>query len=231
MENVMDYWEPKIAKMYRTVFLMSISLLFLCCNKKQRESLTLPYYNEPDFTPIFVIDQSMVMKDITHRISDFSFLNQDSIMVTQKEIEGKIHVANFMFTGCGSICPVMTNHMKMISDSLNSDRNLVLLSYSVTPWIDKSHILKKYKAENNIQNKNWHFLTGNKADIYKLARQSYFAEEDLGFSKDSTEFLHTEHFILVDKTKRIRGVYNGTLALEMHQLIGDIKTLEQEDHL
>jgi protein SCO1/2 len=84
-------------------------------------------------------------------------------------------------------------------------------------------------ARNEIVNTNWQFLTGNKADIYKLARQSYFAEEDIGFSKDSTEFLHTEHFILVDKSKRIRGIYNGTLALEMQQLVDDIKTLEAEE--
>ena len=84
-------------------------------------------------------------------------------------------------------------------------------------------------AANNIQNKNWHFLTGLKSDIYTLARQSYFAEEDLGFTKDSTEFLHTEHFILIDKHKRIRGIYNGTLPLEMERLIDDIVTLKKEE--
>ena len=118
--------------------------------------------------------------------------------------------------------------MKIVNDSLANDPNIVFLSYSVTPWIDKPYKLKKYMARNEIVHLNWQFLTGNKADIYKLARQSYFAEEDIGFSKDSTEFLHTEHFILVDKTKRIRGIYNGTLTLEMQQLVDDIKTLEAE---
>ena len=93
-------------------------------------------------------------------------------------------------------------------------------------WLQ--YILKRYKKQNEIENQSWYFLTGNKADIYKLARQSYFAEEDIGFSKDSTEFLHTEHFVLVDKTKRIRGIYNGTLTLEMQQLIEDIKILKTE---
>jgi protein SCO1/2 len=105
-----------------------------------------------------------------------------------------------------------------------------MLSYSVTPWIDKPHVLKNYKIKNDISNPNWHFLTGDKASIYKLARQSYFAEENIGFSKDSTEFLHTEHIILVDQSKRIRGVYNGTLGLEMHHLIEDIKSLQVEHH-
>jgi protein SCO1/2 len=119
--------------------------------------------------------------------------------------------------------------MKKISDSLKNDANLILLSYSVTPWIDKPYVLKKYKQHQGIDNNNWQFLTGSRSDIYQLARQSYFAEEDIGFSKDSTEFLHTEHFILVDKTKRIRGIYNGTLSVEMGHLIEDIKALEQED--
>ena len=149
-------------------------------------------------------------------------------MVTQQVIEGKIHIANFIFTSCGSICPVITKNMKLVNDTLANDPNIVFLSYSVTPWIDKPHKLKKYMANNEITNSNWQFLTGNKNDIYKLARQSYFAEEDIGFSKDSTEFLHTEHFILVDKTKRIRGVYNGTLTLEMQQLVDDIKNLQNE---
>ncbi|HSH66813.1 MAG TPA: SCO family protein, partial [Bacteroidia bacterium] len=143
-------------------------------------------------------------------------------------IEGKIHVANFIFTSCGSICPIMTRNMKIISDSMRNDPEIILLSYSVTPWIDKPYVLKQFKAENGIENPNWHFLTGSKSDIYTLARKSYFAEEDLGFTKDSSEFLHTEHFILVDKNKRIRGIYNGTLSLEMYQLMEDIEELKKE---
>jgi protein SCO1/2 len=192
------------------------------------QPIALPYYNEPDFTPLFINNKQAVKDSITHTIGNFSFLNQDSTLVTQQVIEGKIHVANFVFTTCGSICPVMTKNMKIVNDTLANDPNIVFLSYSVTPWIDKPYKLKKYMAINEITNKNWQFLTGNKADIYKLARQSYFAEEDIGFSKDSTEFLHTEHFILVDKTKRIRGIYNGTLSLEMQQLVADIKNLQNK---
>jgi protein SCO1/2 len=214
--------------MYRTVFLLLSSILFYGCEEKGTHSFTLPYYNQPDFTPIFIYNNSDIHKKITHQINDFSFLDQDSVMVTQKTIEGKIHVANFIFTSCGSICPVMTQNLKIVSDSLKNDSSLILLSYSVTPWIDKPFVLHKYKTRNGIQNPNWHFLTGDKKDIYKLARQSYFAEEDIGFSKDSSEFLHTEHFVLVDKSKRIRGIYNGTLRLEMEQLIDDIKTLKKE---
>ncbi|RNL55511.1 SCO family protein [Pedobacter jejuensis] len=216
--------------MYRIVFLiLSSALIFSGCKQKDKEIIPLPYYNEPTFTPIFLKNNELVKNKITHTINSFSFLNQDSVMVNEQTIEGKIHVANFIFTSCGSICPTMTKNLKTVSDGFANDKNLVFLSFSVTPWIDKPYVLKRYKEQNHIDNGNWHFLTGSKAEIYDLARKSYFAEEDIGFSKDSTEFLHTEHFILVDKNKRIRGIYNGTLALEMQQLIDDIKTLKSTE--
>lgn len=225
----MAYWELKIVRMYRIVFLLLSNLLIAGCQERSPGSFKLPYYNEPAFTPVFINNKAKETPSITHKISDFSFLNQDSTLITQQVIEGKIHVANFIFTSCGVICPVMTCNLKTVSDQFNKDPGLVFLSFSVTPWIDRPYILAGYKNRNGIENPNWHFLTGYKGDIYRLARQSYFAEEDIGFSKDSTEFLHTEHLILVDKTKRIRGIYNGTLALEMQQLTEDIKTLKKED--
>jgi protein SCO1 len=216
--------------MYRIVFLISSSLLFFNCNEKKTTSIELPYYNEPDFTPIFLKNKKEVKKRINHTIADFSFLDEDSLIINQNIINNKIHVANFIFTRCGSICPTMTHNLKIVSDSLQDHKDIIFLSYSVTPWIDKPNILKKFKINYGITDKNWHFLTGNKGAIYNLARQSYFAEEDIGFSKDSTQFLHTEHFILVDKNKRIRGIYNGTLQLEMQQLIEDLLTLEKEEN-
>ena len=225
----MDYWELKIVKMYRIVFLLLSSILFFSCANNKKKIIGLPYYNEPTFTPYFLSNKKEIKRKINHTIADFSFLNQDSVIINQKTIEGKIHIANFIFTSCGSICPIMTKNLKFVNDSLNHNKNIIYLSYSVTPWIDKPSVLQKFKKNYEIQNKNWHFLTGEKEAIYKLARQSYFAEEDIGFNKDSTEFLHTEHFILVDRNKRIRGIYNGTSKLEMEQLISDIINLENED--
>ena len=213
--------------MYRIVFLLLSSWFVMACTEQDSSTMQLPYYNEPDFTPVFIKNKAEVASKIVHTIGDFSFLNQDSTLISQQDIEGKIHVANFIFTSCGSICPTMTRNLKMVSDSLKDEKDICFLSYSVTPWIDKPYVLKNFKAKNAIENPNWHFLTGSKSAIYQLARQSYFAEEDLGFSKDSTEFLHTEHFILVDKNKRIRGIYNGTLTLEMQQLLADIRMLEE----
>jgi protein SCO1/2 len=219
--------------MYQTVSskikITALILLFLAgCTTKQVTKLRLPFYNKPDFTPQFLNSKDEINKQITHTIGDFEFIDQHGKSITQKDIEGKIHVANFIFTSCGSICPVMTSHLKLLQQAFENNSNVVLLSYSVTPWIDSVPRLQQYAISNDIHSKNWHLLTGSKSIIYTLARTSYFAEEDLGFTKDSTQFLHTEHIILVDKNKRIRGVYNGTLQLETEQMVKDIQMLMEE---
>ena len=188
---------------------------------------SIPFYNSPDFTPYF-LSNGEVEEIISHKISDFSFINQNEKTITNKEIEGKIHIANFMFTSCTSICPDMTGNMKLIEKAFSNDPRVVILSYSVTPWIDTPDKLADYVEFNDIKTNNWHFLTGSKNEIYSLARESYFAEETMGFSKDSTDFLHTEYFILVDRDKRIRGIYNGTLMLEALQVVEDISVLLDE---
>ncbi len=229
----MDYWAQKIASMYRIAFLGSSTLLTLffliaCSAKKENR---LPYYNTPEFTPIFVSSAKEIEEKVNHTIGSFSFTDQNGKSITEKDIKGKIHVANFIFTSCGSICPVMTKHMKLVQEKFGSNPDVAILSYSVTPWIDSVSRLKSYADENEITSPNWHLLTGKKSEIYTLARQSYFAEEDLGFTKDSTEFLHTEHILLIDKSKRIRGIYNGTLQLETQQMIRDIEVLLKESSI
>ncbi|MEP7324177.1 MAG: SCO family protein, partial [Saprospiraceae bacterium] len=168
-------------------------------------NIKLPYYNTPDFTPVFISQPKEIVEKIDHTISGFSLEDQDGKTITHQDIEGKIHVANFIFTRCISICPTLTKHMKKIQEAFAHQPDVVLLSYSVTPWMDSVAQLKKYADRNHIDGSQWHLLTGDKGEIYQLARRSYFAEEDLGFTRDSTEFLHTEHVILVDKNKRIRG--------------------------
>lgn len=219
--------------MLRTVFL-KISMYGICligwsCANNQEKANPLPYYNTPDFTPVFLADQTAAMPAETHYIPAFDFMNQYGEHITNQTVQGKIHVASFIFTRCGSICPKMIHHLKQVATAFENDTSTVLLSYSVTPWIDSVPRLKFFTEENKIgRSHNWHFLTGDKATIYTLARKGYFAEEDLGFTKDSTEFLHTEHVLLVDQKSRIRGIYNGTLQLEIEQLIKDIQLLKQQ---
>lgn len=206
-----------------------VVLLGLLSCAQQKAAPTLPYYNTPDFTPHFITTATNVTDSITHRIADFSFVNQHGQLVTQAQVKGKLHVANFFFTSCGSICPAMMRNMQLVRKAFANDSNVVILSYSVAPWIDSVAKLNQYAQTAGFEAPYWHLLTGSKAAIYTLARQSYFAEEDLGFSKDSTDFLHTEHFILVDKQQRIRGIYNGTLQLEAEQLIKDIEALKNDE--
>lgn len=224
---------PKTALMLLTVSALSSAAFTGCQTSDAREAQTIqkdqmPYFNSPDFTPQFFNKPSEAAIMISHRIGEFSLLDQNGELFTRADVTGKVHVANFFFTSCGSICPRMTTNMKLIDNAYRNDSDVVLLSYSVTPWQDSVAALKNYAEYQGINSPNWHLLTGPKSEIYTLARQSYFAEQELGFTKDSTEFLHTEHFLLVDKTGRIRGIYNGTIQLDVEQLIQDIGLLKQE---
>src|SRR5689334_14332549 len=175
---------------------------------------SLPYYNTPDFTPLWNID---TMK-IVHTIPSFSFTNQNNESVTNKTFDNKIYVAGFFFTSCGVVCPKMTNNLIKVQQAFDNNTDISFLLHSVTPWMDSVPRLQAYAKRYHLNNQ-WQLVTGDKAAIYQLARQSYFAEQEPGFQKDSTEFLHTEHLLLIDKNKHIRGLYNGTLALEADRLI------------
>jgi len=220
--------------MYQTVFLKNKSsviivlMIFLVwsCTSPQKQSL--PYYQTPDFTPLF-LSKAEANEKITHRIGPFQAIDQKGNIVTESTLSGKIHVANFIFTRCGSICPIMTENLKNVANAFSKDTQVVLLSFSVTPWIDSVSRLDAFAKAHKLDYDQWYLLTGSQGAIYKLARQSYFAEEDLGYTRDSTEFLHTEHVLLVDRDRRLRGIYNGTLQLEMEQLVKDILVLKKED--
>ena len=218
----MDYWGPKIASMFRTAFSsICFLLLFWYCKKTD----SLPYYNTPDFTPHFIENSNKIKKKIKHRISDFEATDQNAKKITLDNLKGKVHIANFMFTRCSSICPTMTNNLKKVADTFQDESKFVLLSFSVTPWMDSIPALYSFAQSYGIKAKNWFFLTGGKKEIYRLARQSYFAEKDIGYTKDSTEFLHTEHVVLVDSNLRLRGIYNATLKTDILQINKDIALL------
>ena len=212
--------------MLKKAFAISCILFIVSCENKSSQN-TLPYYNTANFDPQF-LSSNKAEKKINHVIANFSMTDQYNQTITQKDIEGKIHIANFFFTSCGSICPKMTNNLIAVQDILKKEKDILLFSYSVMPWQDSVPVLKSFAKEYNIISPNWHLLTGKKEEIYELARKSYFAEENIGFSKDTSEFLHTEHILLVDKNKKIRGVYNATLELEIQQLIKDIYILKEE---
>ncbi len=196
--------------------------IYSCGSNKVSE---LPYYDKPDFTPQWVNDNE---SEKIHEISGFSFTDQDGKQVTNKELKGKIYLANFFFTTCPGICPTITKNLLKVQNEFSVDNDVRIISHSVMPWSDSVAALKNYEKTFNIKNGMWYLVTGKTAEIYELARRSYYAEEKAGYNSDSTEFLHTEHVLLVDKKGHLRGIYNGTIALDAERMINDIKILKNE---
>ncbi len=200
----------------------SIWIFVIVCSGCQQKS-SLPYYHTANFTPYWE-GESKFSKDTLHTIASFEFTNQDGNVVTGSNYKNKIYVADFFFTICPGICPKLTSNLKKVAEAFKENPDVMFLSYSVTPDIDSVAQLKKYAQEHDLPS-SWNLVTGDKEEIYTLARQSYFAEREIGFQNSTQEFLHTEHFILVDQDGHIRGIYNGTLELEAGRLIEDIQLL------
>lgn len=185
----------------------------------------------PIFQPAEVntelVDSTLHYKKKYHTIADFSLINQNGETITQATYKDKIYVADFFFTTCQTICPIMTDHMVQIQKKLKDDSTVLLLSHTVQPEVDTVAQLKKYALEKGVNDKKWNLVTGEKEQIYNLARKSYLAAKDAPYS--AYELIHTENFILVDKKKRIRGFYDGTLAEDIDRLLYDIAVLKAED--
>ena len=214
-----------MTRLSKFVFSILIVVLAACHGKPYKP---LPYYLSPDLTPVWVSENSDSFKNI-HQIPDFSFLNQNGKVITQYHLRGKIHVANFIFTSCTSICPKMVNNFLDLQKTFDEDKEVMLISYTVNPEVDSVGTLNRYAKIKNIDNSKWWLLTGNKTALYTLAKKEYFAGDSIGYYGDLNEFLHTEKVFLVDKHSRIRGVYNGTLPVEMDRIKEDIATLEMEE--
>lgn len=195
---------------------------------------TLPIYSPRDINPELV-DSTVQHIGNDHKIADFAFTNQNGKVITQKDYENTIYVADFFFTTCPTICPKMTDNMVWLQNQLKNNPEVKLLSFSVTPDIDTPEVLKKYAIEKGVDDARWNLVTGDKKDIYYLARKSYLAVKT-GKPEEMYDMVHTENFILVDKNKRIRGFYDGTnldqptedpKTKNMKQLLQDILWLSE----
>jgi len=174
-----------------------------------------------------LVDSSLQHIKKLHKISDFKLKNQNNKWVTHNTFKNKIYVADFFFTTCPSICPIMTENMKILQDQFIDDPNVLLLSHSVTPKIDTVAQLKKYAVEKGVMDKKWHLVTGSKKEIYDLARKSYLAVKT-NSNQSLHTMIHTENFILVDPDRRIRGFYDGTIREDMTKINEDISILKLE---
>ncbi|SHE43676.1 protein SCO1/2 [Arenibacter palladensis] len=205
------------------LLIVSAVIISLFYNALQPKEI-LPVY-QPAMVNFELVDSTLQHVKKYHTIADFALTNQNGKLVTQKDYENKIYIADFFFTTCPTICPIMTKNMAGIQDKILNDDDVMLLSHSVTPDIDSVPQLKKYALEKGVKDSKWNLVTGNKKQIYELARKSYMAVKTDG-DAGPYDMIHTENFILVDKERRIRGFYDGTNTEEMEKLLSDLKILK-----
>lgn len=207
-----------------TLFLVSAVIVYLFYNALQPPKI-LPIY-QPSMVNFELVDSTLQHVKKYHTIADFELTNQNGEQVTQNDYEDKIYIADFFFTTCPTICPIMTKNMATIQSKIKSDDEVLLLSHSVTPEIDSVAQLKKYALKEGVLDHKWNLVTGDKKQIYELARKSYLAVKTDG-DGGPFDMIHTENFILVDKERRIRGFYDGTNPEEIEKLMGDLEVLKQ----
>ena len=171
-----------------------------------------------------LVDSTVQYISKYHAIADFSFTNQNGKIITQKDYDGKIYVADFFFTTCGSICPKMTTNLVEVQKVFINNPKVMLLSHTVFPETDSVPVLKEYAIKNGVIDSKWNLVTGDKKQIYSMARKSYLAVK-LGKPEELYDMVHTENFVLVDSKRRVRGFYDGTKKEDIERLIEDINFL------
>ena len=221
----MQFFFKKYKIFLRVLLVVSTIILALFYDALKPKKV-LPIY-QPSMVNYELVDSTLQHVKKYHKIAPFSFENQNGKTITQDDYEGKIYIADFFFTTCPSICPKMTANMVGIQEEILNDSTVMLLSYSVTPKIDSVPQLKKYAIEKGVNDQKWNLLTGNKKEIYTMARKSYLVVKEDG-DGGPYDMIHTENFILVDPKKRIRGFYDGTDTLAMSELLLDLEILQDE---
>ena len=221
----MQFFLKKYKIFLRVLLVVSTIILALFYDALKPKKV-LPIY-QPSMVNYELVDSTLQHVKKYHKIAPFSFENQNGKTITQDDYEGKIYIADFFFTTCPTICPKMTANMVNIQEEILNDSTVMLLSYSVTPKIDSVLQLKKYAIEKGVNDEKWNLLTGNKKEIYTMARKSYLVVKEDG-DGGPYDMIHTENFILVDPEKRIRGFYDGTDTLAMRELLIDLEILKDE---
>jgi protein SCO1/2 len=208
------------------VFLALFAALVISAYFILKPAETLPIYHPSQLDPRLV-DPSLKGLTGEHHIKDFNLIDQFGGRFTLADAGDRIIVADFFFTTCATICPKMTVQLERVQAAYQNEPRLLLLSHSVTPELDSVPVLAAYAAKHNANPERWRFLTGERAQIYDLARKSYFAVLDEG-DGGADDFVHTENFVLVDPQRRLRGFYDGTSATDVGRLIDDIAKLLKE---
>ena len=207
-------------------FILSAVIVFIFYSILKPKKV-LPIY-QPSRVNWELVDSTIQHVSKYHHIDDFKLINQNGDTITQDFYKDKIYVADFFFTTCQTICPIMTDHMYDIQQAIRDDDDVLLLSHTVTPQIDTVAQLKRYAKEKGVMDRKWNLVTGDKKQIYELARKSYLAVKTDG-NGDIYDMIHTENFMLIDKKRQIRGFYDGTNPEDIEQLLEDIQILKEEN--
>ncbi len=209
-------------------FVLGVTITYFMIKPSKEKSL--PVINPVDVKQEMV-DPELLRIGYGHKIGNFSFLNQDGIVITQQDVKGKVFVAEYFFTTCGTICPIMNVQMQRVHKAFQANNNVRILSFTVDPKVDTVAQMKRYAVAHGADAKSWFFLTGTQEKLYALARKSFFVlkpAETENQGDVGSDFIHTNNFVLVDKEMRIRGYYDGTNSKEVDELIGDIALLVKE---
>ncbi len=198
------------------LFVLTLTFLWSSCND-EKPLRSLPIYGPMD-------EETKA----NHKIASFQLINQDGKTITDQDFNGKIYVADFFFTTCKSICPIMTTQMERVYETYKKNPDVMFISHSVNPEFDTPEILKEYADNHHADALKWMFVTGDKKQIYDLARTSYLVSATQG-DGGSDDFVHTQNFALVDKDKRIRGYYDGTDSTDINRLLTEITMLLKEN--
>lgn len=230
--------------MNRLIVIIVITCMLAGCNSRKEKNTTLPILGQREVVNYDTLSGDVVVMmngdsipvgtprpsgidTVYHTIAPFSFIDQDSNRVTEETFKEKIYVADFFFTSCRTICPIMKTQMLRVYDSIKDKDNILLLSHTIDPKHDSVSVLKDFADRLGVESKTWHFVTGNSDDIYRIAQKSYFATA----MEDRSEpdgFIHSGAFLLIDKQRRIRGKYDGTKEDDVNRLLKDIRILEME---
>lgn len=210
-------------KLFLTIVIVLSAIILTLFYSALKPKKSLPIYN-PSMVNPELVDSTVQYISKYHAIADFSFTNQNGKIITQKDYEGKIYVADFFFTTCGSICPKMTTNLVEIQKAIINNPKVMLLSHTVFPEMDSVAVLKEYAIKNGVIDSKWNLVTGDKKQIYTMARKSYLAVK-LGKPEELYDMVHTENFVLVDSKRRVRGFYDGTKKEDIERLIEDINFL------
>jgi protein SCO1/2 len=213
-------------KLFAVVMLILSAIIISLIYQQLKPTPKLPVY-QPNMVTAELVDTTVQYIRKYHKVGDFKLINQNGDTITQEDYNGKIYVADFFFTTCQSICIDMAKSMQTLQNEFKTDDDIKLLSHSVTPEIDDVPQLKKYAQEKGVIDSKWNLVTGDKKQIYNLARKHYLASKTEG-DGGPYDLVHTENFVLVDKEKRIRGFYDGTDPEEIEKLIEDVAVLKLE---